>query len=109
MGPVDGLIDALDRVHEDLRAGRYDALEALATELEAAIHALPGLPLGALEALRRRAARNSACLAASILGLKSARRRIGEIMDMQGGTGTYDSRGRRDAAGSMTGRLSARL
>lgn len=95
MSDASQLSALLDRLHEALRAGRFGDLPGI----EAAIHAAcasdsPPVDRSVAEMLRRKAQRNERLLAASLRGLRGARRRIDELQALSAGYATYDGDGR---------------
>lgn len=83
----------LDRLMAELEQalaeGRVDRLGALTDGLEAALPLASGLEREGLVALRKRADRNLRRIEAALSGVRSARRRIAEIIGAERPT-TYD-------------------
>ena len=89
---ADALKLVLDRERDALLAGHYDALEEISAtkaRLAADLEAQSGISDATLEALRR----NHRLLAAARAGFQSGRERLAELMSVQDGFTSYDSRG----------------
>lgn len=84
---------ALDASYQAVLCADYDALAALAPQLETAAR-LARKP--ELVALMAKAERNAACMAAASRGIKAAMRRISDLRDVSRGLVTYDESGRRN-------------
>lgn len=104
MRAPDDLEALLSAMRADLRRGDYARLETNSAELEASLAGLEALPKDVLLRVRRAAEGNAACLAAAMQGVRSARRRLGEIASASRGE-AYDAQGRRHALGGTDRRL----
>ncbi len=91
-------VDLLDQVYEALLRSDYAALPGMTALLEQELLS-PSATLTEthLITIRRKAARNGACLLAAQRGVKAARRRLAEIRSTANGLVTYDRKGRRAA------------
>lgn len=101
LGAVEALLSAM---RADLRRGDYAKFETYSVELEASLAGLEALPKDQLLRIRRAAEGNAACLAAAMEGMRSARRRLGDIASAGRGE-AYDAKGRRHALGGTDRRL----
>ncbi len=99
----------LDLAHGAVAGARFAALAALAPQLEQALARFdPQRDAALLDRVRRKAARNAACLLAAGRGVRAAVRRIEEVRRAATGLVTYDGRGKRAVSGS-SGTLSQRF
>ncbi len=99
----------LDRAYEALLRSDYAALPALSEEIERELQSpREKMTQAGLLDIRRKADRNAAVLLAAQRGIRSARRRLGEIRSTASGLVTYDRSGRR-AEVSEGGSLAQRL
>lgn len=86
---------ALLRLQAALKAGDLTRLDALLDEVgEQAARGVPS-DAATLARLRATAARNDMLLAATLRGLRSARRRLADLQAARAGFATYDAGGRR--------------
>jgi hypothetical protein len=91
-------------------AGDLAVLHELAARMDAAADGpLPAPDAHAADRLRRKAARNRACLAAAAAGLRAAQRRLREIAAAAAGGSVYDGSGRAHAVAAAPGRMVSRL
>lgn len=110
MTDLQHLEQALDRVHALLLAANFSELPKIVSETEGLLAGLAGLPDTAVAArLRAKATRNGQCLQAAARGLRSARRRLGEMAGNAASLSTYTSRGKRSEVGCAPGKMTQRL
>lgn len=103
------LEEALMGLQAALRAGDLTQLAALLDAVtETAARGVAG-DAATLARLRATAAQNDRLLAATLRGLRSARRRLAELQAAQAGFATYDSGGRRTCHPEGTASLCKRL
>lgn len=102
------LSDLLDSLHAALIAGKFDQLAALEQAIRDACARLPRDPALAAT-LRAKAQRNDRLLAASLRGLRAARRRIAELQALDAGHATYDPGGRKQHLPLQAAQLSRRF
>jgi hypothetical protein len=99
----------LDLAHSAAISAQFATLAGLAPQLEQALARFdPQRDAALLDRVRRKAARNAACLLAAGRGVRAAVRRIEEVRRAASGLVTYDGRGKRAVSGS-TGTLSQRF
>lgn len=110
MDDAGGIAGLLDRQFDALIRGDLAGLEESGHGLAAAITRIDASPSQAeIGAIQERAARNAACLAAALRGVRAARRRLEEIAAAGKGLDTYDAFGRRTAEGMGPDRLRQRF
>lgn len=99
----------LDLAHGAVMAAQYATLAELGPKLEQALARFdPQRDAILLDRVRRKAARNAACLQAAGRGVRAAVRRIEEVRRTASGLVTYDGKGKR-AQTSTGGTLSQRF
>lgn len=84
----------LDEMRSDIRAARFDRLQGMAPELEAAMPDLATLDRDTLLAIGQQADEAMRQLAAMMQGVRAARRRLAEIAAADSAM-TYDAHGTR--------------
>lgn len=100
------VIAVLDAVHDALSQRRFADLGTLADRLEAAVtQTQAATDAATLAAIRARADRNAAALAATGRGLKAALRRLDEVAQARRGAGVYGADGSRPTCGPTTHNL----
>lgn len=109
MNDVHLLEDALDRMANALQKGAIGDLGGLARDIEAASQPLPPMTALQAEGVRRRAARNDACLQAAAKGVRAAIAHVTALSAEGFRLSTYGADGRKTMVGAAAARHSARL
>jgi hypothetical protein len=109
MTDVISLEDALDQMADALQRGAFGDLGALNSLIEAGIDSLAPMDTARAEGLRRRAARNAACLQAAARGVRAAVARIKGLHTGGASFSTYGADGRRVQVGHIGFSHSTRL
>lgn len=109
MTPDITLEDLLDNMALALQRGALDALGPLTQAISAELARLPALDAARAEGLRRRAARNDACLQAAARGVRAAITRIAGATGQSSYLSTYGADGRKVMVGAAPANHSQRL
>jgi hypothetical protein len=109
MTPDIALEDLLDNLALALQRGALDALGPLTQAINAELARLPALDAARAEGLRRRAARNDACLQAAARGVRAAIARIAGATGKASQLSTYGADGRKVLVGTALANHSQRL
>ncbi|HEX9858186.1 MAG TPA: hypothetical protein VGA75_07500 [Paracoccaceae bacterium] len=100
----------LDGMHRTLLAGDLAPLALLGADIDRLLARMEGVAdRPQADRLRRKAARNAACLQAAARGVRAAQRRIAEIQAARLGLATYDGRGKRQDLPQGAGQLTRRF
>jgi hypothetical protein len=93
------LLGALDRLRENILAGRFDGLPELTARIETLLPQADRLSAIDRAAIAASAQRNAAVLASAMKGMRAARRRITDLKEASSGHRTYGPSGQRTIVG----------